>query len=449
MGRIPVLRERMILPTLLEKEGYGIRISGLRLSSSLICPMNSVMSRRIFWVFILILLGLLARRAFLSPLEPGEAETIRQANNFGEWLTLVFNEPSRAWTQNSLELYWNDQEQHPSVPKIFMWIPLMVMGDRTGEATACRLGALLFIIPAAWALKQLAGTAKGLSVGYFGALFALLSPNVLHHADLATVYFPYTALWWMAVLVWLRREDIRLGRTLFCILFAILFGTKVSALHLLAILAIWQFLERRTIHRLRQWILPAIAGIAVYLLIWPWLWPMPLTRLWHHVGIHSHPASNIFPSTFTPQVMFWYLIPIVALLLGTPLHHIILAWYGWNKTDDEQIQKTPEVDGKPGAGRLSMLMLLTALLPPLLIPIAISGETEASRYILVSYMAVGYMAGWGAEQIMRKWRNPAVCVLILSLYLVTMVVLSRPIFRPNLAGRYIIQMEAEHSEPSG
>lgn len=410
--------------------------------------MNCVMSRRIFWVFILVLLCLLARRAFVTPLEPGEAETIRQSINFGEWLTLVFHEPSRAWTRDSIELYWNDQEQHPSVPKMLMWIPLSVIGDLTGEATACRLGALMFLIPAAWALKQLAGPAKGPSAGYYGALFALLSPNVLHHAGLTTVYFSFTALWWMAVLVWMQRDEIRMGRTIFCVLFAILFGTKVSALHLLVILAAWHVWEKQPGLHLKKWILPTFTGVFVYLLLWPWLWPMPFTQLWHHVSYHSHPESKVFLSTFTPQVVFWYLIPLLALVFGTPVHHILLAWFHRSQVTDHPSKGETDGAGTPRAGGLTSLMIFTAFLPPLLIPIAISGEAEASRYILVSYMAVGYLAGLGVERLCRRWHKLWVCI-ILGFYLVTMFGLSRPMFSLNLPGRFMVQMEEERLEPSG
>lgn len=396
------------------------------------------MKRHFYWLLVLLLAALLMGRVLNAPMEPGEAETIRQANNFGGWLTILFHHPLQAWQGGVIEAYWNDQEQHPSVPKMLFLVPMMICGDVLGEVTACRMGALAFLLLAAWALKQLVWISGGGEIAVCASLLALASPNILHHAALATVYFPFATLWWVAVVCWMRRLEWRFGRVLFCIAFAILFGTKINALQLLVILAVWHFWTRQSFRGMRNWIGPALAGAAAYLLVWPWLWPNPIGQLWRHTAYHGKPGLHAFNSLITPETMPWILIPPLAFLLGTPIHHFLLAWWGTRRRDSDTETGTRAVP------HLDSLLWLTALLPCLLIPLAISGEAEASRYLVVSYMAVGYLAGRGVTRLLntRGRRRCYIAGLLLVLYMVVMAGLSGPAFRFNLAGGGVKKAEA-------
>lgn len=375
----------------------------------------------LYWLLVALLASLLGGRALEADGESGEEETLLQARNFTEWLGVLAGDPVGAFSTDTLERLWNEDHQHPSPPKMLMSATVALFGGGVGDRAAARWANLLWLFLAAWVLRHIACRYNPDSPAFLAPLLALASPNVLHQAGLATVYFAVAVLWWVAILLWLDRERVRGGRYLFCVLLGILIGIKTTALHLIPVLLILTLWEKKPI-QWKKWLLPALAGAAAFVVVWPWLWPNPPVRLWEHVAAHAHPAPSDFPAVYSPDDVFFPLIPLLTLLFALPVHHAALAGWGLRR--------------EVGHPHIRRLLLLTVFVPLALFPIALSGEVETVRYLLPGLMAAGLLAGSALDRPFGRWlrdQDRAMgAALGLVLYLLLCSILSRANYMPNL-----------------
>lgn len=363
---------------------------------------------------------LILRSSSMNP-ETCEPETIQQAANFSAWTGLVVTRPLEAFSAETLEVLWNADDQHPSFPKIMMGLSIDAVGRWTGNLFAARLANLPALAILVFALWHWAGLLDGDRRRHWIVLPAFCVPTLIHAGSLATIHFWFAALWWLALVLWARRSEWPWARTGFCLLAALLLGTKVTALQILAILAGYAFWRGGMRVQVRHWLGPILVGIAAYLLVWPWLWPNPPVRLFEHLAAHHATMPPVLPSLFTPDAVPWLLIPPLSLLAGLPLAFLALAVPG--------ARAGSRFSGREEALHLTVLV---AVVPCLLFPVALSGEAEAARYLLPSSIAGAVLAGRGLSLWVEGRRRAVFAGAAVALYLCAACLSSSPPFRGNL-----------------
>ena len=209
----------------------------------------------------------------------------------------------RAPSWSRIEHYWAPVHDHPPFGTLaagFLRYALHVRLGWVDEFTACRLQALIFVFILHFSLYWLVRGLYGDGVALLASLLFLVLPRAFFHAHLVALDYPITAMC-VASACLFRSMGRRLGGTLAaaCAL-ALTLLTKINGFFLYGLLLAWFLAEHRHVWRGKPWrawrewtkrerlflkqaAILAFAPPVLFVLLWPWLWPSPLARVWEYL----------------------------------------------------------------------------------------------------------------------------------------------------------------------
>jgi len=305
---------------------------------------------------------------------------------YSYWFDELLDDPSQAFTKESVDRHFAANPEHPALPKILFGLSWRLFGQmRDGDAepqsrgwyqkgrppktilglmresTAMRLPTLL-ISSVLIGLLFLFGTEFfGRQVGLAAALALAGMPHVFWHSHLACFDMPVTVMWFATAYAFFKAERGGWGwAALTAVLFGLAVSTKLNAYFLGPTFVVYVLVSRLMGVRvptgrgqvglgvpalLRLVIAIVVISPLIHYALWPKLWFAPIEHLkWYfsrhakheyywayYFGtLHTHPP---FPIAF-PFVMSAMTIPApTVLLFGIGVARVVwetlARWGGW------------------------------------------------------------------------------------------------------------------------
>lgn len=261
---------------------------------------------------------------------------------------------------------------------------------------------------------------------WFGPQVSLLSmlcllslPRVVAHAHLASLETCMNLTYCLFLFVladrWGKRDQIRGAAILLPgILLGLAFLTKIHAILLLPVIAVWGFWNWGWRSTSRLFSVVSL-GLIVFFLGWPWLWNDPANHLLEYFTRATERASlNCFylGQKYADRNVPWH-YPFVMFAVTTPLAILLSGLIGMtNRTGDEN-------SAYALFDRRSQLLFGAWLLP--LITFALPGVTvyDGVRLFLMSFPLFAIFAGLGGARILthlsrRNGERVAALVLLIA-----------------------------------
>lgn len=285
------------------------------------------------------------------------------ATAYGRWLEMLYDQPDQALTRQAIDLHFSINSEHPSLMKLLFalshrvlhqWLHLIPTPGMAFRLPGMLMSGLATGLVALWGARAVSRWA-----GIVAAALFISMPRVFHHAHLACFDVAIAAMilltayaYFMAVTTqhwsWILAVGLCYGLAL---------DTKhnawwlplVFACHLL--LTEGRALLASSARQRWQSVLPLISmltlGMAVLLLLWPWLWFDTFDRLRHWVEFHlRHDYYNMeflgrtYHRPPMPRAYAWVMtvatVPLTTLLLAAmglwvTLRHALRSGRAWNR----------------------------------------------------------------------------------------------------------------------
>ena len=363
-------------------------------------------------------LGLLAGLSVLLTLaDPGitvdEPLDVRPGRRYVQSL---LREGPGFFERRVVDRVFRDNAEHPPLGRWLLGLastigePLQVMAFGPDPLDSYVLAGRLAPAVAFALLVGMVAAAAGRIAGRSGAVgagFALIAmPRAFAHAHLGALDTFISLFWTLALLAALRAvESTRLSRAMTIAggLWGLALLTKIHAWLLPPIILAWALARlpvRRALPAFGLW---AIAGLAIFLLGWPWLWydTWPRLQAFFATGLHRAPIrvlyfGRVFLDRDVPWHYPWFYfaatVPVGLHALG--LLGLAHAW------------RARRVDPKP-------VFLAATILPVLLLFSLKATVYDGERLFLIVFPAWAILIGRGfavawAGAATRRWRRFAV-----------------------------------------
>lgn len=344
----------------------------------------------------------------------------READGYMSWIQRpIFGDKDKFFQVTPDDL-------HPPFRKLIAGITHEVLTTQLhiiDNTRGYRISSLLFVFPFIFIFSYVAIGYLGYTFGILIPIMFSLLPHVLFLTPLVTLDYAVTALWFVAVLAFLKRgmkDYLWLTVSAVCTGLAIL--TKLHGFVLLGFLGIlWLALFwKRLFHdsSLRQKLLIiapmvylVVIALCVYIAGWPWLWTSTLAHLKEYflMQLTNHGLPVLIFGQLYAHVPWWY-VPVM-FFTTTPAFVVIFFLFGtWYVI-------------KKGSVR-DRLFLLNALFPMVFFMIPFVNRYDWIRLFLPAFPFICLIAGRGmvtaVRLLNRKMRKAGIvmliCIWILTLY---------------------------------
>lgn len=312
---------------------------------------------------------------------------------YGQWYSLLATDPGKAFTQESVDQYWDSNHLHPPLSKAVSGIVFDVSGGLVSGTLRARLGNMLLNSLAISFIFLLVARQVSVGAGLASALFLLTLPRYFYHAHLSALDVPVTALMVVTLYAFwsLRnrqhwRYDVLLG-----VLYGLAVGTKINAAFLIPSLGLWTLLFNRQHFLWRRLVLMGVVGLITWFAIWPWMYFDTFARLKDFIG---------FMTSNHHQIGQWYLgafhlpppwhFPWVMLLAVTPTVLLLLAFMG--------IYKSLATSDTRAFGAFLLIHLLS---PLLILSLGITTVYDNDRLFMPAFPFLAALAGLGIWHLCR------------------------------------------------
>jgi hypothetical protein len=317
------------------------------------------------------------------------------------WQNLRAGHPAKTFTRAGIDAFWGDNPEHPPVMKTLYGIswrlfhrchcpaqrglhPIAIRGRHVTlplfarESTAFRFPAILMAGLGAGLLFLFARRLVGPVAAAAASVLLVAQPHYFFHAQISCFDAPITT---MAIVVgyayWKSLRSPRWG--ILCgLLYGLALGTKHNAwLMPFFLVAHYVWMRRRDLLARRLPPVPLglvsmlVLGLPVLLLIWPYLWPDPITRgiayFKRHLE-HEHYNFEYLGVNWNLPPKEWDLrllrmtFPVVSTLFTVPVTTLVLAVIGgvalWRRELEPEapvaekatwLRPGADVDRAPGA----------------------------------------------------------------------------------------------------
>lgn len=232
---------------------------------------------------------------------------------------------------SDIDAAWSERSEHPSVQKILSGFSLLLLEDGLGPIAAMRAPMAILFGLTLCLIYLLGRRAWSAGAGFLAAFAYGVQPQIFGLSHFATME---PVLLFMTVLVvycFARGIDSRFWSLPTGVAFGALLATKINGFFLLPPLVLWGYLyhRRTTVHNF-FWM--ATLGPAVFVLLWPWLWPDPVNRFLDYLQFHAthQQTASWFQGTKWgyggPNAPWTY--PSVMIGITTPVAVLALAGLG-------------------------------------------------------------------------------------------------------------------------
>jgi 4-amino-4-deoxy-L-arabinose transferase-like glycosyltransferase len=281
------------------------------------------------------------------------------AERYGGWFEKLFEAPSEALEQRTIDKAWSYNNEHPPLMKTVFALTYLV--DQKGwpalrewvgleraplfrrPSSAYRFGGMLSAALTLWLIYIFGARAADRRLGLFAAVAFAALPRVFYHAHLACFDMPIVLMVTWTVYCYYRSLTSRP----WAIMTGVAFGAALATKHnswlvpiVLLIHWVWvaseEWLRRRRGDRPRivlapYWLLAMLTlGPLLFYASWPWLWSDTGKRLDAYAAFHLHHVyynmAYLGVNYFRPPFPLSY--PYVMTLFTVPFTIVTLALAG-------------------------------------------------------------------------------------------------------------------------
>lgn len=364
------------------------------------------------------------------------------ATDYARWFTILFEHPSQALDERTIDSSWATNHEHPALMKSLFALSWMFLHERCSlfrdASTAFRFPAMLMSGIAVWVTYLFGARAYSRRAGVAGAVLLGLMPNVFFHAHLACFDAPMMAMWVLCIYVYWRAHVAGgLGWALASgVVFGLALETKHNAWMLPLVFVVhavvanaWSMARELRLGRVlvpASLLAMATVGPLVFYALWPWIWNDTIDRVEWYVKFHlNHEYYNIeflhknyygppSPKAYVP-IMIVATVPLVTLTLfavgaavglkdfaarvPARLAALLESRARGVLARIPRHDRTPSVDGETQAtGLLLFLGFAVPLVPFFIDKTPIFGGT---KHWLTSYPFLAIFAGRGFDFVAR------------------------------------------------
>jgi 4-amino-4-deoxy-L-arabinose transferase-like glycosyltransferase len=327
-----------------------------------------------------------------------EPAYIAAAKSYTTWFGQLFDDPSEALSDSTIDFYWAVNNEHPPMDKVWSGWVWAVAHHFFDDLVAHRLGNMILVsvmvaVLYLWVEKSY-GWIAGLSA--VGALLAM--PRFFFHAHLAALDVPAAFVVFTMTFLFFQWLDKRswIWTLILGVVFGVAFATKVNALFVLPTLLLWILIfycQERLFYRLG---IASLVGFAVSIFLWPWLYPEVIERFFDYIKFITVDHWEIWqwylgrlympPPWHFPFVILWAVVPLTI----TILYLIGAVRVIRNRRQDQA---------------LGVLFLLSAFIPLLALSIGQSMVYDNDRLFMPAFPFLAALAGIGLAWIVAAIRK--------------------------------------------
>jgi len=294
-------------------------------------------------------------------------------------------------------------ELHPPLGKLLSGLTWRAFRSALGNISAHRLSnAALFSLLVAMAFWMVA-SAYDTASGLFAALSLLLMPRMFLHAHLANIDTTVAITWFLAMYVFWKCESRKgwLPVLLMGVAYGLALATKMNAIVMPGVWALWVLLFRRNWRALLKVALTTAIGIGVFVALWPWLYHDTANRLVYYVLMASRfkDRPQFYLGQTLPHVPWHY--PFVITLAVVPLAITVMYLLG--------AFRVVARNGERHVDETGWLLILNALAPLLFAATGFQAAYSGERHFIPAYPYLACLAGVGfglaLDALSKAWQR--------------------------------------------
>jgi 4-amino-4-deoxy-L-arabinose transferase-like glycosyltransferase len=336
---------------------------------------------------------------------------IKASRGYMTWLGLL----RRAVQQRDLSMALSDEiivrwwvqdptlELHPPLGKFLSGLTWAALRGSLGSISAHRFSNALLFSGLVGLIFWMICSAYDTASGIFAALSWLLMPRMFFHAHLANIDTTVAITWFVAVYLFWRYES-RPGWIPVAINglgFGLALATKMNAVLIPIVWAIWALLLRRSWRSLLRIAASALIGAGIFVATWPWLYHDTANRLLYYVLMASRFKDR--PQFYLGQTLShvpWH-YPFVITLAVVPLVITVMSLLGIVRVLQSRGGPPPTAGGaqvtpgQPSARETRWLLLLNVLFPLLFAASGLQAAYSGERHFIPAYPYMACLAGLG------------------------------------------------------
>lgn len=236
----------------------------------------------------------------------------------------------RPLSAKTIDQFWEERHEHPSFHKLLSGFSLYFL-EKTpaiGPLMAMRLPIALLFGASLVLMYGLGRAAWGPVGGAVSALALLAMPRVFGHAHFSSMETPLIFSILLTVFCFLRGLESRVWAVATGFALGLLLATKINGFFLIPPLILWGYLYAgpKSIH---NFVAMALIAPLVFVGLWPWLWPDPVSRVLEYLTFHAeHQQTALWflnqkwgygdelAPWFYPSVMIGVTLPLSVLALS-------------------------------------------------------------------------------------------------------------------------------------
>ncbi len=244
------------------------------------------------------------------------------ARRHAEWFAGLFSNPSLV-SEGAIKQYWESTSDHPTLVRSVAALGILALGGFLPEPTAARVPLVLafsvfLAVQYEWVRRRCGSPWPAL----WSVLALLLLPRVFAHAHFAALDLPM-AMMWVAMLwifLWASGGDWNQAAVA-GLFYGLCLATKLHAFFIPLVLIAHNLRFRRFDYRM--YVMMALLGPIVYVLVQPLLWHHPIaTTMERLAGLSSKVESGPIPLYYLGSVHVgdtpWH-YPLIMTLVTFPL----------------------------------------------------------------------------------------------------------------------------------
>ena len=336
---------------------------------------------------------------------------IKAARGYMSWLGVLRRglqqrDLSQAFADETIVRWWVQDptlELHPPLGKFLSGLTWAAFRSTLGSIAAHRLSNTLLFSGLVGLVFCMVAEAYDTASGIFAALSLLLMPRMFFHAHLANIDTTVAITWFVSMYVFWRYESRPgwLPVVLNGLTFGLALGTKMNAVLIPIVWAIWALLYRRTCRTLLGIGASTAIGAGLFVALWPWLYHDTANRLLYYVLMASRfkDRPQFYLGQTLPHVPWHY--PFVITLAVVPLAITVMYLLGMVRVIQSADHTTSDTSGsRTASGRPSVretggLLLLNALVPLLFAATGLQAAYSGERHFIPAYPYLACLAGLG------------------------------------------------------
>jgi hypothetical protein len=197
---------------------------------------------------------------------------------------------SFALSADTITHYWHPTSEHPPLAILLSGITMSLLHRFVDLIFAARISTAIVFSLLILLVYKFSDETYGQRAACFSALSLLIMPRTFGHAHFASLDICMAFTWLLTVFSFVKGISNRRWSIITGIAYGLALATKLNALFLPIPLLLWAHLHHRKDYSLNL-IAMLLISPAVFFLMWPWLWPEPLTRTIHYLTQHLQRMS--------------------------------------------------------------------------------------------------------------------------------------------------------------